>query len=283
MGNVNNNFFYKKHREPQNATLPYPANEIVAGLSAPIEAVAFLWRRKGLFVTALFSHLFIFGGYIWAVTLLVIPKLLLLLNPFLGAFQGSQIPISVFETLVMVAIYVLSAILYSIIGVPIANLILSPLFDIITTRAYQSIANVELRDIEWSSFAKSFLLEIIKFAFLAGLFVATILSTLMLFLSPLVFLFAVWFYGWQEMDRTLCLTGFHWRKRLWFGVKHFPACASLGLWFYLPILGSLLSFVMAAAGGILVARVQSEKDKLDIQSFNSKSAGPRYDAFDERR
>ncbi len=266
---------------------PYPANEIAHALLAPLHAFSFLWRNKTLFWGALFSHITAFALYIFAIAKWVIPFSQELLAPKIAGLTSDAMAISVFSTFFSLSVYVLAIILYSIIGISIANTILSPLFDIIAARSYEHITGMKLPNIRFSVFAKSFFVEVVKVAFMLALVVATVLSKLLILLSPLVFLFSIWFLGWQEIDRTLGLQGLSWRKRLWFGVRHFPACLAFGIWFYVPFLSTLCAFVMTSAAAIVAARVQSEKEKSDIESLVAASTEntlkPKHSTLDDRR
>jgi hypothetical protein len=243
-------------------------------LLAPLHAFRFLWQNKLLLWGSIAAHALAFCLYLFAISQWGIPFLQSHLSPHLATWTANTTALTVFSTLFLVSIYLLAIILYSIIGISIANTLLSPLFDVIAARSYEHVSGMTIPNLGFSSFAKSFLFEIMKIALVGTILLGTILSTVLLFLSPLVFVFSVWFFGWQEIDRTLGLLGLNWRKRIWFGLRHFPACLAFGIWFYVPFLSTVCAFAMTSAAAIVAARVQSESEKEEMQRLTLHKPAP---------
>jgi hypothetical protein len=265
---------------------PYPANEVAHALLAPLQAFRFLWKNKLLFWAAIFTHAAAFALYIFAISRWGVPVLEAYFTPYLTHWTTNTTATSVFSGLFLASIYIFAIIFYSIAGISIANTLMSPLFDVIAARSYEHVSGMTIPKLGLSTFAKSLFVEVLKIALIAAIFIGTALSTLLVFLSPLVFVFSVWFYGWQEIDRTLGLLGLSWRKRIWFGVRHFPACVAFGIWFYIPFLSTLCAFVMTSAAAVVAARIQTEKERTEIQEFVNNSevtAETSFSADDDRR
>jgi hypothetical protein len=274
----------------ESNTHSFLVHEVKSAINAPWDALRFFRKHKTLLFAALSGHIVLFVLYMIAISQWVLPLLLeagKTKDPaFFTTLQSLGFLWTLVSHLLLASFYVLATLLYSVLAVPIANLLLSPLFDVLATKSYQWVSGVELPQLGLTAFFKSFWLELLKLLFLGAIFFGTLLSVWLVLIAPLVFLFAIWFYGWQEVDRTLGLAGLPWKKRLWFGIRHFPACMCFGIWFYIPLAGTLLAFVMTAAAGILVAHVQSPAEKEEMNLLAQQKLGTQIAALqvdDDRR
>jgi hypothetical protein len=236
--------------------------EIQMGLMAPFDALKFFLNNKGLFVGVIILHVAGFLAFLWGVSAFLLPYLINIAVSHLAL--NADFASSIAGFIFTISVYVLAVLTYGLLGLPLMNLAASPFFDVVATKAFQQTSGLRLPRTGFSDFLKSFAMEFFKLAFLALLFSASFLSVFVLMAAPIVFLFSLWFYGWQEVDRLLVLMRYSSRERLWFGIKHAAGCASLGVWFYVPLFGSLFGVVMTAAAGIFVAHAQ---DAADLERF----------------
>jgi len=155
-----------------------------------------------------------------------------------------------------------SVLLFTVVGVPLLNVLLSPLLDVIAAKAYVETSGKPIPNLGAADFLRSLLSEaskavIVYTVIVLGFFLPMLLPG-GLFVSaaiaPLGLLVSIWFFGWDNADRTLALLGWPLRRRIAFGLRHFLACIALGVWAFVPFAGTLLSFTMAAAGAMVVAR-----------------------------
>lgn len=260
----------------------YPMNEIAIGLKAPIDAFAFLWNRKSLFCAAIFGHVIILVLYFWSFRHWGIPRAEMLFSEYFPFLASPSTYALLLANVLLASVYVFAALVYALVGVPVANLLLSPLFDLIASSAYESVSGNILPKVNLSVMAKSLLVELVKVGFIVAIVVGALISTFLLFLSPFFVLFGIWFYGWQEVDRTLGLCNLNWKQRIGFGLKHWLACTCFGIWYYVPLVGTIFAFVMCAGGAIVAARL-IDSDILG-NAANKKLMGKSTTAFfDERR
>lgn len=249
-----------------NETRPFfVTHELSAGFLAPLDSLRFFRRHKLLLVSALAPHLLLAVGLLWAAFLFGLPlanqHLAQLFPEIAGGTGMSAYALSI---LVGLAIGVACILLYTLVGVALLNALFSPLFDVMAAKAYEETSGKPLPKLGWSDFLRSFLSECSKLVivytcivvafFLPVLIPGGIIVTLIV--GPALLLISIWFFGWDAVDRTLALKGLGLRQRLLFGVRHALACAALGLWTYVPFAGTLFSFTLAAAGAMVVAKVE---------------------------
>ena len=240
-------------------------HELRAGFLAPLDSLRFFRRHKFLLVSALAPHILLAVGLLWTAFAFGLPsaneQLIRLFPEIAGGDGVSAYALSI---LVGVAIVVACILLYTLVGVALLNALFSPLFDVMAAKAYVETSGKELPKLGWSDFFRSFLSECSKMIlvytclvvafFLPVLVPGGILVTLVV--GPAFLLVSIWFFGWDAVDRTLALKGLGLRQRLFFGIRHGLACSALGLWTYVPFAGTLFSFTLAAAGAMVVAKVE---------------------------
>lgn len=152
-----------------------------------------------------------------------------------------------------VLIYGLSFWLFNLLILPLVNVLMSPLFDLIADRAYRWTTNVPLPPLSKTAILRSFLAECSKLIIIWSVFLVGYVSPL---LAPFFFLFSLWFLGWDHMDRVLTLKDFSLRYRFLFGFHHALGCICLGVWTYVPLMNTFFSFTMTAAGAIAVGQLE---------------------------
>lgn len=213
-----------------------------------------------MLVSALAPHAVALAALAWASVTYGVPWARELARTPLEALEA---PPALVEGFLGTALVLACILLFNLVGVPLLNALLSPLFDVIAAKAYRFEAGRPLPTLGFSDFFRSFLSEcskmVVVFTCLAvGIFLPMALPGGFLVsavVAPAFLLVSIWFFGWDNADRTLSLMGLGLRARLLFGLKHMLACFALGLWTYVPFAGTLLSFTLAAAGAIVVARV----------------------------
>jgi uncharacterized protein involved in cysteine biosynthesis len=228
-----------------------------AGIMAPLESLRFFKRHKFLLVSALAPHILFFVGGLWGA--------LHFLLPFAEKYAAGlmeYVPGWILGSLFGVALFLLYTVLFALVFVQVINAILSPLYDHIAAKAFEDRAGHDIPQLGPTDFLRSFISEVSKTVLictvvLLGFLLPTILPGGIFFtliVAPFGILFSIWFYGWDQIDRTLALLGLPLKKRLVFGLRHFPLCLALGIWIFVPLIGSILSFTLSAAGAILVAQ-----------------------------
>jgi hypothetical protein len=258
-------------------------SEIQLGLMAPFYAIKFFKHHKMLLALVIVIYLAGFTAFMWAISRFFIPWGTGEIGNLFSL--GTTFVESVGAKVFAVSIYIFATLIYGLVGFPVLNLVASPVFDIIAIKSFEHTSGFVIGNTGFGDFFKSFVMEILKLLFLALLLTASFVSIYVAIAAPIVFLFSLWFYGWQEVDRVLGMMRFGARERVWFGVKHAAGCACLGLWFYVPFFGTIFASIMPAAAGILVAKMQSEAD---IQRFLDRGGKYQTDAakfpvLDERR
>ena len=233
-------------------SLSFIQRELHEGFLAPINSLRFLRHHKFLLVIGLAPHLAGIAGFFWFLSTHAMGYA----QKQLSGLSANLNPVF-FQFALAVLVYLLGTLLYSILVMPLISTLASPLFDVIAASAYQETSGYVLPRTRFSEVVRSFLSECSKCILILGVF---ILGCFLPILAPLLFLASIWFFGWDHMDRTLSLMGFGLGKRLAFGFKHVLACVCLGIWAYVPFAGTVLSFVMSAAGALAVARIQSPRD-----------------------
>jgi hypothetical protein len=243
----------------------FVTREMQAGFMAPIDSLRFFARHKLLLVSALAPHLALLVAALWASFAFGLPyasEQVVKMLPATGLLSG--VSPTIVLAFVGIAIFIACILLYTLIGVAILNVLLSPLFDMIAAKAYVETSGRALPKLGWSDFVRSFLSESSKMilvytAFIVAFFLPMLLPGGILFsivIAPGFLVVSIWFFGWDAMDRTLALQGRGLRQRLLFGLRHFVGCMSLGVWMYVPFAGTLLSFSLSAAGALVVAKVE---------------------------
>lgn len=223
---------------------------------APLNSLRFFKHHKFLLVIGLAPHLAGLCAYAWFLFWYAMPYAQQRLLGWNTDFSEWATKFFI-GTLVLIV----GAVLYTILLMPVVNALASPIYDIIATQAYQECSGYKLPRYKTSELVRSFVSECSKSVFIVGVFTVAFFLPLA---APVFFILSIWFFGWDHMDRTLSLMGFGIGKRIRFGLKHSLACISLGVWTYIPFAGTLLSFVMSAAGAIAVVGVQSKKDVINL-------------------
>jgi hypothetical protein len=239
-------------------------HQMQSGFLAPLECLKFFRGHKLLLVSALAPHLAFLAGLVYASVVYGVPYV-----QSFGQSALEGLPPLLVESVLGLALILLSLLLYTLLGVSLLNALLSPLFDVIAAKAYEETAGRPLPELGFSDFFRSFLSEcskslIVITCLTVGFFLPMVTGGLLLtfLIAPALLFVSIWFFGWDNIDRTLSLMGWSLKARLLFGVRHALACFSLGLWVYVPFAGTLLSFTLAAAGAIVVAKVHRAEGKI---------------------
>lgn len=241
-------------------------SELAIGFFAPIDSLKFLGRHKFLLLLGLVPHLVGFVAYIWALYVHVVPFVSDKFASYAAFFSNS-----VAHFLLAASTYVAGLVLYTLVGLPLVSTLASPLFDIIAARTYEETAALKLPTLGFTDMVRSFLSECSKLTIIFSILAICFFIPL---LGPVAFVVSLWFFGWDHMDRTLSLMGLNLRQRIAFGLRHSLTCLSLGLWSYVPFAGTLLSFVMSAAGAYAVARAQTSKECQHLEGRHVPSLAP---------
>jgi len=243
----------------------FVTRELRAGFLAPMDSLRFFRRHKFLLVSALAPHLALLGAALWATFTFGLPfasEQLTRLLPESAIVSG--IPPAIFSAFLGVALFIACILLYTLVGVALLSVLLSPLFDFVAAKAYEETSGRALPKLGWSDFLRSFLSEcskmiIVYTAFIIAFFLPLLVPGGIVFsfiIAPAFLVVSIWFFGWDAVDRTLALQGHGLRTRLMFGVRHALSCFALGVWMYVPFAGTLLSFTLPAAGAMVVAKVE---------------------------
>lgn len=156
-----------------------------------------------------------------------------------------------------VTTFLIGIIAYGFIAVPIVNVLASPLFDVVAQKTYQSVREQVETPFSFTYVLRSLAFEAFKLLLIALLAVILIASQFLALLAPFALIFSLWFFGWDHVDRTLGVLGLPLRTRISFGIRHFVACLSLGVWMFIPFLSTLFAFTFASAGASVVARIHN--------------------------
>jgi uncharacterized protein involved in cysteine biosynthesis len=218
------------------------------GLVAPLDSLRFLRRNKLLLVLGLTPQVLGLAAFLALGIEWMGPALT---TAVLGWFPESW-NVAALGFLVTSMTAILLLITYTLIWIPLVGVIASPLYDMIASRSYAAASGMGLPTQSVTQAIGGLVSEgaklVIYFALLAMAFVVPPLA-------PFFLAFAVWYLGWDIVDRTLGQSSLTLGQRLRFGIKNPLACMALGLWAYLPLVGALLAFAFAAAGGIVAARL----------------------------
>lgn len=237
-----------------------PFQQFMIGLKSPIYSVRFFHHNKGMLLLGIAPHIVNLIIYFWVVRNIVIAKWLKpLFHSLALRWDGTFIAPIFNPVLIEAVVWIIGVLLYGIFGTSFVNATASPLYDIIAQNAYEKTSGRNLPKQTLMDFIDSIISEVTKAVVILCLF---IISFFVQIFAPLVFFTGIWYLGWNNIDRTLLLMNIPLRKRLLFGLRNWGLCIGLGLWSYIPILGALMAFSMAAAGAIIVAKNKEQLKKL---------------------
>lgn len=224
------------------------ANAMV-GLLAPLDSLRFMRLKKSLLVIGLAPYLVAFALYGVLIGNVITP----LLSGFLIEKDLVPVNLAYVHTGLSILIWLFALMIFALLGPSIVNTLASPLYDLISARAYEQFSGKKMPQGNFEQSLRSFLGECSKLAL--WLMVTIVLATTP-FAAFLGGPLALWFLGWTHVDRTLNLQALRLRERLVFGLENAPACIGLGLWGFIPGLNTLFTFLMASAGAVIVAKVE---------------------------
>ena len=245
-----------------------------AGFVSPLDSLKFFRKHKFLLVSAVAPFLLLFAAGLWAAFTYA-------WSYALGYTVTLQtvVPAFLLEFLLGFLLFFAWVLCFTFLGSPLLNALLSPLFDIIATKAFTHESQSPLPQLKFAGFFRSFIAECTKsiliFTSVLLFFLApSIIPGGFVFytlLAPLGLIFSVWLFGWDHIDRTLSLMNMPLRKRLLYGAKHPIACCALGIWMFIPFASMFLSFTFSAAGAIVVARLskRTANDNFSVSSENA--------------
>ncbi|APJ02579.1 EI24 domain-containing protein [Silvanigrella aquatica] len=229
-----------------------PFHQIFLGFKAPVYSVRFFLRNKVLLLLGIGPHIINLFIYFWIIRSIVIAKWVKpLFHSLELRWEGTFVAPLFNPVLIEVVIWIIGVLLYGIFGTAFVNAVASPLYDIIAQKAYEKTSGRNIPKQTFMDFIDSIISEITKAVVIICL---VIISLFVQIFAPLVFFAAIWYLGWNSIDRTLLLMNIPLKKRLRFGLKNWGLCIGLGFWNYIPIIGALMAFAMAAAGAIAVAK-----------------------------
>lgn len=217
------------------------------GLRAPLDSLRFLLGNKTTLLLGLAPQLIGLAGFIALATKPAAFLTSMVNGWFPAAWQGGALEVasSIVVTLLLMA-------LYTVVWVPIVGVVASPVYDVVARRAFTAAAGCPLPSQPLSAVISNALGEAAK---LLAYFFLLALAVVIPLLSPVFIVFSVWYLGWDIVDRTLAQTALTLRDRVRWGLGNPLACMGLGIWAFVPLVGALLGFAFAAAGGIVAARV----------------------------
>lgn len=221
------------------------------GFLAPIDSLKFLLKYKVLLFIGLAPHFVGIGIYFWALRVHVLPLIFEKMAEsglIQAATQGST-P----QSIASISIYIIGLLLYALVGLPLVTLCANPIYDYLAGATFEKVTNQTLPKSTMRSTYKSLISELVK---LCLLFTLIFIGFIVPISAPIVFLLSIWYLGWDFIDRTLALMQKPLRSRILFGIRYPIACCMLGIWVYVPFVGSLLAFVMASAGAIAVGQLE---------------------------
>lgn len=230
--------------------------QVSLGFKSPIYSVKFFKHNKGMLILGIAPHLVNVIVYFWVVKNIILAKWISPLFHSLAEKWSESFFSPLFNsTFIETFVWILGILFYGIFGTSFINAVASPIYDIIAQRAYEKTSGNKVPKQTLLDFINSIISEVTKAVIIFSLF---ILSFFIHIFSPLIFLLAVWYLGWNNIDRTLLLMNLPLKKRLLFGIKHWGLCIGLGLWCYIPILGTMMAFSFAASGAIIYAHFNKE-------------------------
>jgi hypothetical protein len=224
------------------------ANAMV-GLLSPLDSLRFMRSKKTLLVMGLAPYVVAITLYGVLVGRVALPMLMVFLA------EKNLLPESLaFAQIILTGmIWLLSLMIFALLGPAIINTVASPLYDHIACQTYEDFSRSKMPKQGFESFFRSFIGECSKLVLWVTFTVILAATPFAAFLGgPL----ALWFMGWTHIDRTLNLQSMHLKERLIFGLHNAPACIALGLWGLIPGLNALFLFLMASAGAVVVAKAE---------------------------
>lgn len=229
-----------------------PIQQLKIGFQAPIHSVRFFTDNKGMFFLGVTPHILNIFFYIWLIRNIVIAKWVSPLFHSLSVNWKESFIAPIFNpTLIEIVVWIVGILLYGIFGTAFVNAVASPVYDIIAQKAYEKTAQIKMPKQTWMDILDSVISELTKGVIIISI---VIISFFVNIFAPLVFLFGVWYLGWNCLDRTLLLLNLPLKKRILFGMRNWGLCLGIGIWNYIPIIGVLCSFAMAASGAIVIAQ-----------------------------
>jgi hypothetical protein len=227
--------------------------DAICGLTSPLDSLRFMRLKKSLLVMGLAPHLVAFIIYVVLAAKFIVPTVIGFL------IEKQIVPVGWDGYWVLDALFWLFALtLFALLGPSIVNTFASPVFDIIAKRTYEYYSGKKLPPESVELILRSFLGECSKLALwlTVTIFLATV--PFAAFIGGVV---ALWFLGWTHVDRTLNLQTLRLGERLKFGLRHAPACMTLGLWGVIPGISSIFTFLMASAGAVVVAKAEQRTNQ----------------------
>ncbi len=235
-----------------------PFQQIFLGMKSPIYSVRFFLRNKGMLLLGTAPHILNLIIYFWIVRNIVIAKWIIPLFHSLALKWDGTFLAPLFNTVfIEIIIWIIGFLLYGIFGTAFVNAVASPIYDIIAQNAYEKTSGNKTPKQKFMDYIDSIISEVTKAVVIFCLFV---LSFFVQIFAPIVFIVGIWYLGWNNIDRTLLLMNMPLRKRVLFGIRNWGLCIGLGIWCYIPIIGTLMAFSMAAAGAIVFAKFEKGKN-----------------------
>ncbi|MGY3803256.1 EI24 domain-containing protein [Pigmentibacter ruber] len=230
--------------------------QLLLGFKSPIYSVKFFKHNKAMLFLGVAPHLVNVVIYFWIVRNIILAKWLIpLFHSLAEKWQGSFFSPLFNTTFIEIFVWILGILLYGVFGTSFVNAVASPIYDLIAQNAYEKFARKKVPKQTFMDFIDSIISEITKAVIIFSLF---IVSFFVQFFAPVVFFFAIWYLGWNNIDRTLLLLNLPLKKRILFGIKHWGLCVGLGIWCYIPIFGTLMAFSFAASGAIIYAHFEKD-------------------------
>lgn len=220
------------------------------GFFAPIDSLKLLVKHKGLLFIGLAPHLLGVVAYFWAMHSWLVPLLVekMIANGVITATEQGTTT----QSVAIASIYIIGMLLYALLGLPLVTVCANPIYDFVASSTFEKTTGQILPPSTLRTTFRSLVSEIIK---LCVLFILICIGFIVPISAPIIFLFSIWYLGWDFMDRTLSMLQKSLHARVLFGMRHPIACCMLGLWIYIPFAGSLLAFVMASAGAMAVGKL----------------------------
>ncbi|KAB8030769.1 EI24 domain-containing protein [Fluviispira multicolorata] len=241
-----------------------PIQQIIIGFKAPLHSVSFFKSNKGMLILGVIPHIFNLLFYIWLIRNIIIAKWIRpLFNSLSTNWHDSFIAPIFNPTLIESVVWIVGILFYGIFGTAFVNAFASPLYDIIAQKAYEKTSGTPIRQQSFMDFIDSIISEVTKGIIIISI---VIISFFVQIFAPLVFFVGIWYLGWSSIDRTLLLMNLPLRKRFIFGIRNWGLCFGLGIWNYIPLIGAIFSFAMAAAGAIIVAESKAGEAYVEDQN-----------------
>ncbi len=241
-----------------------PIQQIIIGFKAPLHSVRFFKLNKGMLLLGVTPHILNLLLYTWIIRNIVIAKWIHpLFNSLSLKWQDSFISHIFNPTFIEIVVWIVGFLFYGVFGTAFVNAFASPLYDIIAQKAFEKTSGTLIRKQSLMDFIDSIISEVTKGVIVISII---IISFFVQIFAPLVFFIGIWYLGWSSIDRTLLLMNLPLRKRFIFGLRNWGLCVGLGIWNYIPLIGAIFSFAMAAAGAIVVAESKAGEAYVDDQN-----------------